>query len=215
MAVINSATSIATMLQVYAFKSIPTYAADLPPRDLFTLNFDDSIGTVGQSVVTRLATTTFSTTANNLANGWGNTQPSSSNVTTTLQAKGYDYPFNVVSWDTIGEAQLLNTFANILQKQVANNIFVDIANLVTGSTYTNQAFVSSSAAFNLTGALNQTSSGAALSGLQAIGTLMDENELTQVGRYAVLNPVAYQGLISGIYQTYVLGNERAVVGNGR
>ena len=202
------------MLSVYAFKSIPVYAADLPPRDMFTLNFDESIATVGQSVVTRVATTQFSSTANNLANGWGNTQPSSSNVTTTLQAKGYDYPFNVVTWDTIGEAQLVNTFAHILQKQVANNIFMDAAALVTSSVYTNVAYVSQSANFNLTGALNTTSTAGALTGLQSVGTLLDNLEITQVGRYTVLNPVAYQGLISQVYQTYVLGNDRAVVGNG-
>src|ERR1035441_2242707 len=213
---INSVTSIATMLSVYAFKSIPVYAADLPPRNMFTLNFDESIAGLGQSVVTRVPTTLFSTTANNLANGWGNTQPSSSNITTTLQAKGYDHVFNVVTWETIGEAQLINTFANILQKQVANNIFIDAVNLVTGSVYTNMAFVQSSSLFNLTGALNTAGTiGAGLStGLQSAGTLLDELEITQQDRYAILCPTAYQSLIAGIYQTYVLGNDRAVVGNG-
>ncbi len=213
MATINAVTDIATMLAVYAFKSVPVYAADIPPRNLFTLNFDESIGTVGQQVVTRVPFTQFGSTANNLANGWSNTQPSSSNVTTTLQAKGYDHPFNVVTWDTIGEAQIVNTFAGILQKQTANNIFVDAANLVTSSTYTNKCYVNSSANFNLTGALFVTS-GSGNTGLQSVGTLMDELELPQPDRYTVLNPAAYQGLISQIFQTYVLGNERAVVGNG-
>ena len=213
MATINAVTDIATMLAVYAFKSVPVYAADLPPRNLFTLNFDESIGTVGQQVVTRIPFTLFGTTANNLANGWGNLQPSSSNVSATLQAKGYDHVFNVVTWDTIGEAQLLNTFANILQKQAANNIFVDVANLVTSSVYTNVCYVNASSQFNLTGAL-ATTSGSGNTGLQSVGTKMDELELTQVDRYALLNPVAYQGLISNIFQTYILGNDRAIVGNG-
>jgi hypothetical protein len=213
MATINAVTDIATMLAVYAFKSVPVYAADLPPRNLFTLNFDESIGTVGQQVVTRIPFTLFGSTANNLANGWGNLQPSSSNVTATLQAKGYDHVFNVVTWDTVGESQLLNTFANILQKQTANNLFVDVANLVTASVYTHYCSVSSSSQFNLTGALF-TTPGTGNTGLQSVGTLMDELELTQVDRYALLAPTAYQGLISNIFQTYVLGNDRAVVGNG-
>ena len=213
MATINSVTDLATMLSVYAFKSVPVYAADLPPRNMFTLNFDESIGSVGQSVVTRVPFTQFGTTANNLANGWGNLQPSSSNVTATLQAKGYDHPFNVVTWDTIGESQILNTFAGILQKQVANNIFVDAANLVTSSTYTNTCYVQSSNLFNLTGSLI-TGVATGSTGLQSVGTLLDELEITQVDRYTMLNPAAYQGLISNIYQTYVLGNDRAVVGNG-
>ena len=78
--VINAVTNIATMLSVYAFKSVPVYAADLPPRNLYTLNLDESIGTLGQSVVTRVPTSQFAVTANNLANGWGNLQPSSSNI---------------------------------------------------------------------------------------------------------------------------------------
>ena len=214
MATISATTNIATMLSVYAFKSVPIYAADLPPRNLFTLDFDDSIGTVGQSVVVAVPTTIFSTTANNLANGWGSLQPSSSNVTATLQAKGYDHPFNVVTWETIGEAKLISVFANILQKQVANNIFIDCANLVTSSVYTNVAYVSRSVDFNLTGALNTTSTAGAYSGLQSVGTLLDELEIEQRDRYCVLNPVAYQGMLSQVYQTYVLGNDRAVVGNG-
>ena len=216
MGVINSVTNIATMLQVYAFKSIPAYAADMPPRNLFMLNFDESVGTVGQSVTTRVPTTQFGSTANNLANGWGNTQPSSSNITATLAAKGYDHPFNVTTWDTIGEGQLVNTFAHILQKQVANNIFIDAVNLVTGSVFTNTCFVQSSSLFNLTGALNTAGTvGAGLNtGLQSVGTLLDELEIPQVNRYTMLNPVAYQGMLSGIYQTYVLGNDRAIVGNG-
>lgn len=214
--VINAVTNIATMLSIYAFKSVQVYAADLPPRNLYTLNFDESIGSLGQSVVTRVPTSQFSVTANNLANGWGNTQPSSSNITTTLQAKGYDYPFNVVTWETVGEAQIINTFANILQKQVANNIFVDTANLVTASVFTNICYVQSSSLFNLSGALNTAGTvGVGLSsGLQSVGTLMDNLELSQQDRYAILNPVAYQGLLSGIFQTYVLGNDRAIVGNG-
>ena len=214
MAVINATTNIATMLAVYPFKSIDVFAADLPPRNMFTLNFDDAAAGAGQQVITRIPSTTFATTANNLANGWGNTQPSSSNVSMTLNAKGFDHPFNVVTWETIGEAQLINTFGGFLQKQVANAIFVDAANLITSSTYTNVCYVQSSSLFNLTGSLVTSSAGTGNTGLQAVGTLLDNLEITQVDRYGIINPNAYQGLISGIYQQYVLGNDRAVVGNG-
>jgi hypothetical protein len=69
--------------------------------------------------------------------------------------------------------------------------------------------------FNLSGALLQaTTVAGGNTGIQSVGTLMDNLELTQQDRYALLNPVAYQGLIAGIFQTYVLGNDRAIVGNG-
>ena len=204
MAVINSVTNIATMLQVYAYKAIPAFVADLPPRNMFTLNFDESIGTVGQSVVTRLPTTNFGSTLNDLSTGWCNLQPSSSNVTTTLAAQGYDHPFNITTWQTIGEQQLINTFANTLQKQVANGIFVQAANLVTSSVFTNTVTVTTSSLFSLTGS----------TGLQGVNAVLDNLEVTQVDRYAMLNPIAYQGLVSTIYPFLTLGNSMAIVGNG-
>ena len=46
-------------------------------------------------------------------------------------------------------------------KQVANNIFVDAANLITSSNFASVAYVSSSSNFNLTGALVTTAAGTA------------------------------------------------------
>jgi hypothetical protein len=45
-----SNNSLAGFLAVYAQKSLTAFLADMPPRDLFTENFDDSIATGGVSV---------------------------------------------------------------------------------------------------------------------------------------------------------------------
>ena len=49
--------NLAGFLAVYAQKSLNAFLADMPPRDLFTENFDDSIANGGISVTTRIPTT--------------------------------------------------------------------------------------------------------------------------------------------------------------
>lgn len=200
------ANSLSGFLQVYAYKSLPAFLADLPPRDLFVENFDDSIANEGTAVVTRIPTTVFGGSLNNLDAGWANQSATASAVTVTLGTKGLDHTFNVTQWATIGEQQLLNTFANVLAKQVANGIAVSIMNNVTNSVYTNSVTVASSSLFTFTGS----------NSLQAISTTLDNLEIPQSERYAILTPNAYQSLIGsqGVYQQYVYGDPTIIRYNG-
>ena len=100
-----TSNNINGVLQVYAFKSIPAFAADLPPRDLYTENYDESVAQVGSSVTTRVPTSQFGA-LNDLSNGWEKQQATSSAITATLKMLGHDHQFNVTEWDTIGEQQL-------------------------------------------------------------------------------------------------------------
>lgn len=200
-----SANSIAGVLQVYAFKSIPAFAADLPPRDLWTENFDASVAVEGTAVITRVPTSNYGN-LNDLSNGWENQQQSSSAITATLKTLGHDSLFNITEISTIGEAQILNTFSNILSKQVANGIFVNVANNVTSSTYTTTVTVNSASLFQLTGS----------TGLQGVGNKLDQLEIPQTGRYCILQPNAYQGLVGngGVYQFLQYGGTELIRGNG-
>lgn len=201
-----SSNNIQTMLSVYAFKSIPAFAADLPPREIYTENFDEQIATVGQSVVTRVPTTSFSTLNDLGANGWESQAASSSNITATLSMLGHDHIFNVTEWDTIGEAQLLNTFGNILGKQVANGLAVQVFNQVTSSYFTNTVTVNSASNFYYTGS----------TGLQAIATKMDNLEIPQAERYGIITPNAYQSLVAsnGIFEFLRVGGTEIIRENG-
>jgi hypothetical protein len=176
----------------------------MPPRDLFVENFDDSIANEGTAVVTRIPTTVYGSTLNSLDSGWENQNASASSVTVTLATKGHDHSFNVTQWATIGEQQILNTFANVLAKQVANGIAVSIMSNVTNSFFTNTVSVATSSLLTFTGS----------NSLQAISTTLDNLEIPQAERYAILLPNAYQGLTSGIYQQYIYGDPTVVRYNG-
>jgi hypothetical protein len=197
--------SLAGFLQVYAYKALPAFVADLPPRDLFTENFDDSIATVGTAVITRIPTTQFGG-LNNLANGWESAAASASAVTVNLSSLGHDHLFDLTQWATVGEQQILNTFSNVLGKQVANGIAVNVMNNVTSSFYTNTVTLATSSLFTLTGA----------TGMQGISNVLDNLEIPQSERYAVLTPNTYQALVSSnsVYQTLVYGDPTIVRYNG-
>ena len=196
--------SLSGFLQVYAYKSLPAFLADMPPRSLFTEDFDSSIATVGTAVVTRIPTTVYSNSLNDLSLGWQNQTVTASSVTVTLATKGTDHKFNVTDWATIGEQQLLNTFANVCAKNTANGIAVSLFNLVTASQYTNTISIASMSNFTLTGS----------SGLQGIGATLDNLEIPQGERYAILTPNTYQAMIGQLYQTYVYGDQSLVRYNG-
>jgi len=201
-----NANSLAGFLQVYAYKTIPAFAADMPPRDMVCENFDASIANEGTAVITRIPATVFGS-LNNLANGWEAQEATASAITATLSTLGHDHEFNVTSWATIGEQQLLNTFTNILAKQVANGITVNLFNNVTSSYYANTVTLNaSSSAFTLTGS----------NSLQTVAATLDNYEIPQAERYCVLNPSAYQGLVSqqSVYQTLVYGGYQIVRYNG-
>ena len=177
----------------------------MPPRDMFVENFDDSIASEGTAVITRIPATSFASTLNDLSTGWAGTSATASSVTVNLATKGSDHIFNVTEFATIGEQQLLNTFSNVLAKNTANGIAVSIMNNVTTSYFTNTQSVATSSLLTFTG-----SSGS----LQAISTQLDNAEIPQADRYAILLPNAYQGVTSTIYQQYVYGDPTVVRYNG-
>ena len=124
-----------------------------------------------------------------------------------MALKGHDHVFNILEFETVGEAQLLNTFANILGKQVCNGISVQIFNQVTSSYYTNTVSVASSSLFTYAGTTGS---------LMAASTVLDNLEIPQGDRYSILSPAAYQGLVSSnnFFATYNWGDPRLVRDNG-
>lgn len=203
MAISNN--SLAGFLAVYAQKSLTAFLADMPPRDLFTENFDDSIATGGVSVTTRIPTTVYGTLNDLGTSGWESSQASASAVTTTLATKGHDHSFNVSEWATITPAMLESLYFPVIAKQTANGVVVAALNNVTSSVYTTTMAVASAGALTLVGGSGS---------LQYAAQLLDNNEIPTEGRYAIVNPAAWQGLISGVYQTYILGDPSAVRKNG-
>ena len=201
-----SANNIGGALQVFAFKSLPAFAPDLPPRDIFTSNFDEAVAGEGVSVTTRVATSQFGA-MNDLANGWESMQASSSAITATVKTKGHDHVFNVTEWDTIGEAQILNTFGNILGKQVANGISVDVYNKVSSSYFTNTVTIASSSNFVYA---------APTGSLTYIGAALDNLEVPRGGRYAILTPNTLQAMkaSNNLFSTLVYGNSQIVQNGG-
>lgn len=200
-----TANSLAGFLAVYAQKSLTAFLADMPPRDLFTENFDDSIATGGISVTTRIPTTQYGTLNDLGTSGWESAQASASAVTITLATKGHDHPFNVTEWATITPSMLEQLYFPVLAKQVANGVTVAALNNVTSSIYTTTMSVANAGALTLVGGSGS---------LQYAAQLLDNNEVPTTDRYCIVNPAAWQGLISGVYQTYILGDSTAVRKNG-
>lgn len=195
-----SVNSLSGMLAVYAQKSLNAFLADMPPRELFTENFDDSIANAGISVTTRIPNSTYSTLNDLGVTGWESQQASASAVTMTLATKGHDHSFNVTEWSTISPAILENLYFPTLAKQTANGIVVACLNNVNTSSYS--LFLTGSVATNfaVTGAFS----------LQSASVVLTQQEIPQSDRYAIVSPLAYQGLTNGVLPTYVLGSPDVV-----
>jgi hypothetical protein len=196
--------SLNGIIEQFVFKSIVTPFANMPPRDIWTENFDDAIAQDGQVVHAHQNTTVYGS-LNDLANGWESTQATASNYQATLSTVGKDHLINVTDWSTIGEQRILDTFGT-LGRQVANGVTVKVMNLVTQSYFTNTVTVPSSSLFNFTGS----------NGLQSIATTLDNLENDQDQRYCILTPNAYQGLVSsnGVYNFINYGGTEIIRGNG-
>lgn len=203
MAVTNN--SLAGFLAVYAQKSLNAFLADMPPRDIFTENFDDSIATGGVSVTTRIPTTIYGTLNDLGVSGWESQQASASAITTTLATKGHDHSFSVTEWATVTPAMLESLYFPVIAKQTANGVVVNALNNVTSSVNTTTMAVASAGALTLTGAS---------ASLQYAAQLLDNNEIPVDGRYAILNPAAWQGVISTATPVYYLGDNTIVRKNG-
>jgi hypothetical protein len=197
--------SLAGFLAVYAQKSLTAFLADMPPRDLFTENFDDSIATGGISVTTRIPKTIYGSLNNLGTSGWESANATASAVTITLATKGHDHPFNVTEWATVTPSMLESLYFPVLAKQTANGVTVEAINNVTSSTYVTTSIVGTPGGFSLAGTTGS---------LQECGALLDVNEVPVSDRYCILSPESWRGLISGMYQTYVYGDPTIVRKNG-
>src|ERR1051326_535055 len=197
MAISNN--SLSGMLAVFAQKSLTAFLADMPPRELFTENFDESIANAGISVTTRIPTNNYSSLNDLGTNGWESSQASSSAVTMTLKTQGHDHSFSVTEWSTITPSILENLYFPLLAKQTANGVVVDALNNVTASVYTT-TLTGAEASFQVTGAFS----------LQSASVELTKKEIPQSDRYAIVSPTAYQGLTNGVLPTYVLGSPDVV-----
>lgn len=198
-----TANSLQGFLAVYAQKSLEQFIADMPAREMFTENFDESISNGGVSVTTRIPTTIWGTPNDLGANGWANTQGSASAVTATLATKNYDIKFNETEWATVTPTMLQNTYFPPMIKQLANGIVVDAINLVTSSVFTT-TYVGDPTTFSVTGAFSLASASKAL----------NTNEIPEAFRYAIVNPTMYQSLVTAVTPTYVYGSPAVVQGGG-
>jgi hypothetical protein len=194
-----TANSLSGMLQVFAQKSLNAFLADMPPRELFTENFDETIANAGISVTTRIPTTVYGNLNDLGTNGWESSQASSSAVTCTLATKGHDHAFSVTEWSTITPSILENLYFPTLAKQTANGVVTSVLSNVSSSIYTS-AMTGTPSAFQVTGAYS----------LQSCSLELTRNEVPQSDRYAIVSPAAYAGLTNGVLPTYVLGSPDVV-----
>ena len=197
-----SANSLNGFLQVYAQQSLEQFIAEMPNINMFTKNFDTEIANGGTAVITRIPTTVWGM-PNDLTLGWGSTQASSSAVTCNLRLRNYDVIFNELEWATITPQVLTNNYLPSLTKQLANGIVVDGLSNITSSVYTNTITVATSSLFNVTGS----------TGLQGAATTLSNLEVPEEGRYAIVSPNVYQGLVTGIVPTYYYGDSNPVKHN--
>lgn len=198
-----TANSLQGFLAVYAQKSLEQFVADMPPREMFTENFDESIANGGISVTTRIPTTVWGTPNDLGTDGWAKTQGSASSVTATLATKNYDIQFNETEWATITPTMLQNTYFPPMIKQLANGIIVDAISLVTSSVYTT-TMTGAPTTFNVTGAFS----------LASASLLLNKNEVPESSRYAIIDPNMYFGLVSAVTPTYIYGSPGVVQGGG-
>jgi hypothetical protein len=200
-----SNNSLAGFLAVYAQKSLNAFLADMPPRDMFTENFDDSIEKGGISVTTRIPKTIYGSLNDLGSSGWESAQATASAVTVTLATKGHDHSFSVTEWATITPSMLESLYFPVIAKQTANGVIVNALNNVTSSTYVTQSTVGAATGFSVSGVTGS---------MQEMAKILDVNEVPTTDRYCILNPTVWQAMVSGMYQTYVWGDPTVIRMNG-
>ena len=198
-----TANSLAGFLAVYAQRSLEQMITDMPPRQMFTENFDESIANGGISVTTRIPTTMWGTPNDLGTNGWASTVVTASAVTATLATKNYDIKFNETEWATITPTMLQNTYFPAMIKQLANGIVVDAITLVTSSLFTT-TLSGVPSTFNATGAFS----------LASASYKLNTNEIPEANRYCIVNPTAYTALLNNVTPTYIYGSPGVVQGGG-
>lgn len=199
----STANSLAGFLAVFAQESLEQFVAAMPNINMFTKNFDTSIANGGISVTTRIPTTIWGAPNDLSTNGWASTAASASSITATLKERAYDIPFSELEFATITPQMLQNLYLPTMAKQLANGIVVDALSNVTSSYYTNTISPDSSSLFTVTGSTS----------LQAVATKLSNLEVPEDGRYAIVSPNVFEGLVAGVLPTYIYGNANAVQNN--
>lgn len=198
-----TANSLQGFLAVFAQESLENFIASMPNINMFTKNFDTSIANGGVSVTTRIPTTIWGTPGDLSTDGWASTQASASSVVATLKERAYDIPFSELEFATITPQMLSNMYLPVMSKQLANGITVDAISQVSSSYFTNTVTVNSSSLFTVTGSTS----------LQKCATTLSNLEVPEDGRYAIVSPNVYEGLVAGVLPTYIYGNPNAVQSN--
>lgn len=200
----NQTNVFSGIIEEFVFKSIVTPFANMPPRDIYTENFDDVIAQEGQVVHAHQNTTVYGA-LNDLANGWDNTPATASNYSASLKTLGKDHFIITTDWQTIGEQRILDMFGS-LGRGVANGITVQVMNNITAGAFPTAVTIPSSSQFTYTGS----------NGLQSIATKLDNMEVDQQDRYFITIPDAYSSLVTSnnVFHTLVYGGHEIIRGNG-
>lgn len=199
MAITNN--SLQGFLAVFAQKSLDQLISDAPFLNFVTKDFSDTISQGGISFTTRINTTAFGSTLNNLGtNGWSNTRTTASAVTGILNTKGPDTSFNENEWATITPTTLQNTVFPSLTKTLANGIFVEALNNVSSSVFTNVQLIPSSSLYSVFSTANS-----AISASAALTRL----EVPKGERYLITTPELMLAMSKDIIPQYVYGDTTA------
>jgi hypothetical protein len=184
---------LASQLNVYSQIALDQYIASMPKIDLFVKSFDSEIQNGGQSVFTRLPNTSFASAPADLTQGWNDETASAALIQINLGLNARSEKFNELDWATLTDTNIRNWFLPQLAAQTANDVVVSAINNVTSSVFTNTLSVPSSSQFAITGAFS----------LQQASTKLSNNEMPEVGRYAIFTPAIHQALMAGqVYQTF-------------
>lgn len=193
--------NVAATLNIYAQEALDQFIATMPSFNLFNKLFDSEIANGGQALITRIPNTYFNS-VNDLTQGWSDISASVSNITISLQIGNYSEIFDELQFATLTDANIRNWFMPQMAQQLANGIVVNAINNVNTSSYGNYISVNSSSLFSITGSTSLASASAAL----------DNLEIPQEGRYAIVTPTINQALMAGqIYNVYDAENSKGAL----
>lgn len=192
------ANSLTGFLAVYAQKSLDQLVAKAPLLSAFTTDFSDGIVDGGTSVVTRLATSTY--TANDTAaNGYTAQNASSSAVTVTLKQRDNTVAFTELQWATMTPQTLTNTILPGLVGGMVNSIVADAMAVVTIANYGSASIVGAAASF----------SGSAVARMAQ--TLSTAN-VDIMDRTLIVLPTYYETFVNSVASAYNLGTADLIQG---
>lgn len=179
--------SLAGFLSVYAADSLPQLIAESPVLSSFTTDFSAELASGGNSVVTRVPTTTY--TANDTdANGYVALAATASSVTCTLKQRDITHAFSELEWQNQG--QILNTFVPTMTKAMFNYVTNDVLSAVTFANF----------------ATSLSSSAAAFSGstVAKAAQLLSTNLVPATDRALIIPPTYKETLVNTVNQAYFI-----------